>query len=221
MKQYKEALIMIEVRNICKTIRGNRVLYDVSCDLEDGKIYGIYGRNGSGKTMLMRCVLGLIHADSGTVKIDGKVIGKEMDFPKSAGAIIENPSFFSYATGYENLKMLADIRRRISEDEVREAIRRVGLDDRDRRNVSRYSLGMRQRLAIAQAVMESPDILVLDEPTNGLDEQGVDMFREIIQKEKERGALILIASHNKEDIELLADVKLHMSGGRLDEIVGR
>lgn len=210
---------MIEVKNVSKTIKGHPVLQDVSCNFESGTIYGIYGRNGSGKTMLMRCILGLIFSDSGTVNVDGKVIGKDIDFPINVGAIIENPSFFSYATGYENLKLLADIRKVISEETIRTAIRRVGLDDADKRAVSKYSLGMRQRLGIAQAIMESPDILVLDEPTNALDEEGINLFYDIIQKEKARGALVIMASHNKDDIETLADVKIKMSDGRIKEVV--
>lgn len=208
---------MIEIKNINKNIKGNQVLCDVSCCLNTGNVYGIYGRNGSGKTMLMRCILGLIHPDSGYVRIDGSVIGKEIDFPKSVGAIIENPAFFNYATGYENLKMLADIKKLVSEEKIRDTIKRVGLDDMDKRTVSKYSLGMKQRLAIAQAVMESPEILILDEPTNALDEQGIEMFRGIIKEEKERGTLVILASHNKEDIELLSDVKIHMDNGRIVE----
>lgn len=207
---------MIEIKNLCKNIKGNQVLDNISCCMDAGKVYGIYGRNGSGKTMLMRCILGLIFADSGYVKIDGCVIGRELDFPKSCGAIIENPVFFPYASGYENLKMLADIKKVISENEIRRTMRRVGLDDKDRRAVSKYSLGMKQRLAIAQAVMESPELLVLDEPTNALDEQGVRMFRDIIREEKRRGALVVLASHNREDIELLSDVKIQMSDGRVE-----
>lgn len=208
---------MIEIKNLSKNIKGNQVLDHVSCCLDEGNVYGIYGRNGSGKTMLMRCILGLIFADSGYVKIDGNIIGKDIDFPKSVGAIIESPAFFPYASGYENLKMLADIKKVISSDEICKTMRRVGLDDKDKRPVSKYSLGMTQRLAIAQAVMESPDLLVLDEPTNALDEQGVSMFRDIIKEEKKRGALIVLASHNKEDIELLADVRIQMSNGRMEE----
>ena len=146
------------------------------------------------------------------------MVGRDLDFPGSVGAIIENPAFFPYATGYENLKMLADIRKQISGSGVCQAMRRAGLDDRDRRTVSKYSLGMKQRLAIAQAVMESPKLLVLDEPTNALDEQGVSMFRDIIREEKKRGALVILASHNKEDIELLADVRIHMSNGRIESM---
>lgn len=210
---------MIEVNNVNKNIKGNQVLCDISCCLNAGNVYGIYGRNGSGKTMLMRCILGLIYPDSGYVKIDGSIIGKETDFPKSVGAIIENPAFFAYATGYENLKMLADIKKLISEKRIRDTMQKVGLNDMDKRNVAKYSLGMKQRLAIAQAIMESPEILVLDEPTNALDEQGIEIFRNIIKEEKERGTLIILASHNKEDIELLADIKIHMDNGRIKEII--
>lgn len=210
---------MIEVKNVSKTIKGHPVLQDVSCDFESGTVYGIYGRNGSGKTMLMRCILGLIFSDSGTINVDGKIIGKDIDFPINVGAIIENPSFFSYATGYENLKLLADIRKVISEEAIRTAIRRVGLDDADKRAVSKYSLGMKQRLGIAQAIMESPDILILDEPTNALDEEGINLFYDIIQQEKARGALVIMASHNKDDIETLADVKIKMSDGKIKELM--
>lgn len=209
---------MIEVKNISKKIKGNQVLSNISCNMETGKVYGIYGRNGSGKTMLMRCILGLIFVDEGYIKIDNYLIGKDMDFPKSVGAIIENPTFFPYATGFENLKILADIRKVISKDRIREIMQKVGLDDKDKRTVSKYSLGMKQRLAIAQAIMEEPQLLVLDEPTNALDEQGVQMFRDIIIEEKKKGTLVLLASHNKEDIELLADVKIQMIDGRIDNI---
>ena len=212
---------MIEVKNISKKIKGNQVLCNISCNFENGKVYGIYGRNGSGKTMLMRCILGLIFVDEGHIKIDNYLIGKDMDFPKSVGAIIENPTFFPYATGFENLKILADIRKIISNDRIREVMQKVGLDDKDKRTVSKYSLGMKQRLAIAQAIMEEPQLLVLDEPTNALDEQGVQMFRDIIMEEKRKGTLILLASHNKEDIELLSDVKIQMIDGKIDSVIDK
>ena len=171
--------------------------------------------------MLMRCILGLVFVDEGYIKMDNYLIGKDMDFPKSVGAIIENPTFFPYATGFENLKMLADIRKIISDDRIREVMNKVGLDDKDKRTVSKYSLGMKQRLAIAQAIMEEPQLLVLDEPTNALDEQGVQMFRDIIMEEKRKGTIILLASHNKEDIELLADVKIQMIDGKIDSVIDK
>ena len=173
----------IEVCHVEKSLKGREVLKDISCVMESGKIYGLYGHNGSGKTMLMRCILGLIHIDHGNIIIDGKKLGKDIDFPQSVGAIIENPIFFPYATGFENLKILADIKGVIGEKEIREVLRKVGLDDQDNRTVSKYSLGMRQRLAIAQAVMEKPQLLVLDEPTNALDEDGIIMFKKIIMEE--------------------------------------
>lgn len=211
--------MIIKIKNIEKNIKGNQVLNNVCCEMKSGRVYGIYGRNGSGKTMLMRCILGLIRSDSGTVKIDGKQIGKDIDFPESVGAMIENPGFFPYATGYENLKMLAEIKGIIGEEEIRDAIRRVGLDDNDKRTVSKYSLGMRQRLAIAQAIMEKPDLLVLDEPTNALDEEGVNIFRKIIVSEAMRGALVILSSHNKEDIEILSDVKIKMESGKIVDVL--
>lgn len=210
--------MVIRINSVEKNIKGNQILNNVSCDMESGKVYGIYGRNGSGKTMLMRCILGLIHSDRGTVKIDQKEIGKDIDFPESVGAMIENPGFFPYATGFENLKMLADIKGIIGKKEIREAIQRVGLDDRDSRTVLKYSLGMRQRLAIAQAVMEKPDLLVLDEPTNALDEEGVNTFRKIIVSEAKRGALVILSSHNKEDIDILSDVRIKMESGKIVDI---
>lgn len=209
----------IKVENIEKQIKGNEVLKNVSFEFESGKVYGIYGRNGSGKTMLMRSILGLINLDSGKIMIDEDEIGKDIDFPQSVGAMIENPGFFSYSTGYENLKLLAEIKNIIGEQEIREMINKVGLDDKDKRTVSKYSLGMRQRLAIAQAVMEKPKLLVLDEPTNALDEEGVEMFRKIIKEEVKRDTLIIISSHNKEDIDILSDVKIKMESGKIVDVV--
>ena len=207
----------IEVCHVEKSLKGREVLKDISCVMESGKIYGLYGHNGSGKTMLMRCILGLIHIDHGNIIIDGEKLGKDIDFPQSVGAIIENPIFFPYATGFENLKILADIKGMIGEKEIREVLRKVGLDDQDNRTVSKYSLGMRQRLAIAQAVMEKPQLLVLDEPTNALDEDGIIMFKKIIMEEVKRGALIILASHHREDIDQLSDVRIKLSDGKIVE----
>ena len=195
----------IEVCHVEKSLKGREVLKDISCVMESGKIYGLYGHNGSGKTMLMRCILGLIHIDHGNIIIDGKKLGKDIDFPQSVGAIIENPIF------------LADIKGVIGEKEIREVLRKVGLDDQDNRTVSKYSLGMRQRLAIAQAVMEKPQLLVLDEPTNALDEDGIIMFKKIIMEEVKRGALIILASHHREDIDQLSDVRIKLSDGKIVE----
>lgn len=208
----------IIVKNIDKNIKGNQVLDNISIEMRAGNIYGIYGRNGSGKTMLMRALLGLIHVDSGEIMVDGQKIGQDIDFPENVGAIIENPGFFAHATGYENLKLLADIRKKISDDEIRNAMQMVGLNDRDKRTVSKYSLGMKQKLAIAQAIMEKPDLLVLDEPTNALDEESVNQFRDIIKEFARRGTLVILASHNRDDIETLSDVQIKMEAGKIVDV---
>ena len=208
----------IIVKNIDKNIKGNQVLDNISIEMRAGNIYGIYGRNGSGKTMLMRALLGLIHVDSGEIMIDGQKIGQDIDFPENVGAIIKNPGFFAHATGYENLKLLADIRKKICDDEIRNAMQMVGLNDRDKRTVSKYSLGMKQKLAIAQAIMEKPDLLVLDEPTNALDEESVNQFRDIIKEFARRGTLVLLASHNRDDIETLSDVQIKMEAGKIVDV---
>lgn len=213
--------MIVKLENVEKQIKGNTILTDVSYEFESGKVYGIFGRNGSGKTMLMRCILGLIHTDSGRVLIDHAEIGKDIDFPQSVGAMIENPGFFPHASGFENLLLLSQIKQLINENEIKAAIRRVGLNAEDRRTVSKYSLGMKQRLAIAQAIMEKPDLLILDEPTNALDEEGVNIFRDIIKQEVERGALVIISSHNHEDIEILSDVRIKMEMGRIASIEER
>lgn len=205
----------IIINNINKEIKGNKILSDINISLKSGVIYGLYGYNGSGKTMFLKSICGLIKIDSGYIKVDGKEIGKDIDFPPNVGAIIETPGFFKFYTGYENLKMLAAIRNRIGEEEIKSTLRLVGLDYDDKREVAKYSLGMKQRLAIAQAIMEKPEILILDEPTNALDEKAVEIFREIIKKEKSKGTLVIIASHNKDDINILADVKLKMDNGQL------
>lgn len=192
-----------------------RVLDDVSLTLESGKIYGLIGRNGSGKTMLMKHILGFLYPTSGKIEIDGKIIGKDIDIPENVGAIIENPGFLPDYSGFKNLKLLACIRGKIKDEKIRAAIEEVGLDPSNKKHVSKYSLGMRQRLGLAQAFMEDPDILLLDEPMNGLDNRGVAEVREILQKKKAEGKLLLIASHNREDIEILCDEVYEMDAGRI------
>lgn len=208
--------MQVEVKKLGKQIKGNVILEDVNLKLESGTIYGMYGRNGSGKTMLLRCLAGLLRFDQGEIAYDGKCLHKQITIPPNAGVMIENVGFWSMYTGFENLKMLAAIRHKIDDARIRDVIAEVGLDPTDKRNVGKYSLGMRQRLAIAQALMEYPDILLLDEPTNALDEDGIELFRELLRREKERGCIIVLASHNKEDINQLADVRLHMVKGRLE-----
>ncbi len=205
----------IEIKNVTKTIKENVILSNINLLMTSGNIYGLYGHNGSGKTMLLKSICGLIKIDSGFIKVDGKEIGKDIDFPESIGAIIETPGFFKFYSGYENLKTLAQIKNKIGENDIKKALISVGLNPEDKREVAKYSLGMKQRLALAQALMEQPKLLVLDEPTNALDENGVKTFHELIKKEKEKGTLVILASHNKDDINILADVKLKMDNGRL------
>ena len=209
----------IELENVSKTIRNNEVLKDISLHFESGNIYGFVGRNGSGKTMLFRLVAGLIKPTTGTVKYNGKLLGTELDIIPRLGLVIENVGLYPEFTGLQNLKMLAKINSVIGENEIREAITRVGLDPNDRRTVRKYSLGMKQRIVLAQAIMEHPDVLILDEPTNALDEDGVEQIRAIIREEKQRGALVLIASHNKEDISSLCDKIYSMKAGACAEIL--
>lgn len=205
----------LEVTNLSKSFKGHEILKEINLSLDKGNIYGFFGRNGSGKTMLFRAICGLIKPTKGQVMIDNKVLQKDMSFPQSVGVIIENPGFWNYYTGFENLKVLSSIKSIICDDDIKNAIKRVGLEPDDKRIFKKYSLGMKQRLGIAQAIMEKPDLIVLDEPTNALDEEGVNLVRKILIEERERGALILIASHNKEDIQLLADKKYKMDDGML------
>lgn len=206
---------MIEISHITKKFKEAVVLNDISMTLEDAKIYGFVGRNGSGKTMLMKHILGFVHPTSGTVSINGKQIGHDIDIPKNVGAIIENPGFLPEYSGFKNLKLLAGIRRKASAQEIRRSIELVGLNPNDKKHVGKYSLGMRQRLGLAQVIMEDPEILLLDEPMNGLDDQGVEEIRKILLQQKGKGKLIVIASHNKEDIDLLCDEIFRFDHGNL------
>lgn len=206
---------MIEISHLTKKFKESVVLKDISMTLEDAKIYGFVGRNGSGKTMLMKHILGFVHPTSGTVSINGKQIGHDIDIPKNVGAIIENPGFLPEYSGFKNLKLLAGIRRKASTQEIRRSIELVGLNPDDKKHVGKYSLGMRQRLGLAQVIMEDPEILLLDEPMNGLDDQGVQEIRKVLLQQKDKGKLIVIASHNKEDIDLLCDEIFRFDHGNL------
>lgn len=203
------------VEHLGKEIKGKEILKDINCTFESGRIYGIVGRNGSGKTMLLRAISGLMRCQAGAVYLDGKRLGRDMKILPNVGLMIENTEMYPEFTGYRNLKMLADIQGKIGKEEIKAAIKRVGLDGQEKKIVKKYSMGMRQKLAIAQAIMEKPDILLLDEPTNGLDEVSVKMFRDIMQEEKARGVLILLASHNKEDILQLSDEVFQMAEGEM------
>ena len=210
-----EDKMQIVVDNIVKTIKKKIILNNISLQLESGNIYGFVGRNGCGKTMLFRAISGLMHIDSGKIKVDEKILHKDMPIIQNMGIIIENAGLYDEFTGYKNLQMLSKINNKISNEDIKKSLSDVGLNPDDKRTVKKYSLGMKQRLIIAPAIMEKPDILMLDEPTNALDEKGVDIVREIILREKKRGALILLASHNKEDISILTDRVYILENGRI------
>lgn len=203
--------------NISKSIGEKEILKGVSLELESGNVYGFVGRNGSGKTMLFRALSGLMNISSGRIFLDDKELHKDIRVLPNVGIVIENAGLYPELTGFENLKLLAKLNDKISDVEIKTAISRVGLEPNDKRTFRKYSLGMKQRIVIAQAIMEQPGILMLDEPTNALDEEGIDRVRKIITEEKERGAIVLIASHNKEDIELLADRVFLINSGTLKE----
>ena len=195
----------IRVENVTKRFGEVVALDRINISFEKGKIYGITGRNGSGKTVLFKTMIGYLKPTGGRVVVWEKEIGKDIDFADNMGIIIENPGFLSRYTGYKNLEYLASIRKLIGREQIRESMERVGLDPDSRKKVGKYSLGMRQRLGIAQAIMENPDILILDEPMNGLDNQGVNDVRDILLGLKKEGKTVILASHNKEDIEVLCD----------------
>jgi ABC-2 type transport system ATP-binding protein len=190
-------------------------LKDVTVSFEQGKIHGIIGKNGSGKSMLFKTICGFVRPDEGKVTVNGQVVGKDVDFPDDLGVIIEAPGFLPYYSGFKNLKLLADLRGRIGNRDIEQAMTLVGLDYRSKKSVRKYSMGMKQRLGIAQAVMENPSILILDEPMNGLDRQGIADVREILKKLRSQGKTILITSHNHEDIEQLCDTVCEMEAGEL------
>lgn len=206
---------VIELKEVVKDIKGKRIIDHVTLHLESGKITGLKGVNGSGKTMLMRLISGLITPTSGSITINGKQLGKDITFPESVGILIENPAFLDTYSGFGNLKMLASIQNRIGEEEIRSILAKVGLDPQDKKKYRKYSLGMKQRLGIAAAVMENPDIIILDEPTNALDSDGVEMLKEILHEHRERGALLLISCHDLATLKELSDEMYLMESGAL------
>ncbi|HWS29983.1 MAG TPA: ABC transporter ATP-binding protein [Clostridia bacterium] len=205
----------VRLLHATKQIKGITVLSDVNFEMDIGKIYGLWGRNGSGKTMLLRLIAGLIRPTHGEVHVFGKRLGVDADFPENMGIIIENVGFWPEYTGMECLRILASIRKKIGEGEMRQVLSRVGLDPDDKRRYRQYSLGMKQKLAIAQAIMEKPNLILLDEPTNSLDTESVKNVRSVLIEERARGALIVVASHNQEDIELLADETIRIVDGKV------
>ncbi|MDD3184359.1 MAG: ATP-binding cassette domain-containing protein [Anaerostipes sp.] len=207
----------IIVKNATKEIRKKIILDNINYTFENGKIYGLSGRNGCGKTMLLRALAGLIFLNEGNISYDGQVIHKDIDFPESIGIVIENVDLLGQFDGFTNLKLLAEIKNIITDEEIIDILNRIGLDAGNKKKVKHYSLGMRQKLAIAQAIMENPEVLLLDEPTNGLDEDGVLKIRELLLEMKDRGCIIILASHNKEDLGILADEIIYMNHGKILE----
>lgn len=206
------------VENVTKAFGAQEVLKTVCVQFEMGKIYGIVGRNGSGKTVLLKCICGLLCPQAGTVTVGGKVVGKDVDYPENIGFIIETPGFLPRYTGLKNLKYLASVRGKVQEDEIRKYMELVGLNPDDKKHVGNYSLGMKQRLGIAQAFMENPDILILDEPMNALDNNGVEEMRSVLLKMKKQGKLIIIASHVRDDIDILCDEVYGIDAGIMKKI---
>jgi len=196
---------IIELKNVSKKFKKETILTNCSVTFEKGKTHGIVGENGSGKTVILKLICGLLYPDNGAVYVSGKQIGKDVDFPDDVGVIIETPGFLPHQSGFNNLNYLASLRHRIDSAGVEKAITFVGLDPKDKKHVGKYSLGMKQRLGIAQAIMENPSILILDEPMNGLDKSGVESIRQLLQNLKSEGRTIILASHLQDDIDLLCD----------------
>lgn len=209
---------IIKVKDVSKQFKGIKVLDNINLTVEKGSICGLTGANGSGKTVLMKAICGFLIPDSGEIYVREKKIGEDCDFPENTGVIIGNPGFSPYISGFRNLKGLASIRKKIDDDKIRETMELVGLDPKSKKWVSKYSLGMRQRLGIAQAVMEDQDLLILDEPLNGLDKQGAADVRELLLKMKEQGKTILLASHNAQDIDILCDKVYEVDNGKIEQV---
>lgn len=211
-----EYIIKIEHLNL--TLSKQEILKDISLCLEPGKIYGVVGKNGSGKSMLFKCICGFIKPQSGTIEVKGKQIGKDRDFPENTGILIESPGFIPYYSGYKNLKLLADLKENCGKEQIEKYMRLLGLDPSMKKIVKKYSLGMKQRLGIAQAVMEEPEIIIMDEPMNALDKEGIEEMRTFFKSLREKGSTILLTSHNFEDIQLLCDRVYEMNHGEMTEL---
>lgn len=205
----------IEVSNVSKKYKDRMLVDDVSFTVEKGEILGIVGLNGSGKTVLLKCICGLMDYSGGTITVNGKVIGRDCEYPANMGVIIETPGFLPYHSGYKNLEYLASLRKKISKQEIKDVLVKVGLAGEEKKLVAKYSLGMRQRLGIAQAIMENPELLILDEPMNGLDKDGIAEVRKLLLEMKAEGKTMIITSHNEEDIKVLCDKVVEMDKGKL------
>ena len=208
-------MMNIKISHVSKTIKNNPVIKDISMELQSGAVYGFKGINGSGKTMLMRLISGLIRPSQGEISMNGKILGKDISFPNSIGVFLENPAFLDAYSGFNNLKLLASIKSVASDEDIRNTLLRVGLDPNSDKKYKKYSLGMKHRLGIAAAIMEKPEIVILDEPTNSLDEDGVDLVKHIVRNEKERGALVVVSCHDEEILKGMSDEVFLLEQGRL------
>ncbi len=206
---------MIEIKNYTKILKGNAVLKNINLILKNGKVYGFSGINASGKTMLMRAICGLIKPTEGEVIIDGKLLGRDMSFPESVGALIENPSFNDSMTAYKNLELLASIKGIATKEDITNALTEVGLNPEDRRKYRKFSLGMKQKLGIACAIMENPRLLILDEPLNALDTDAVARVGRIVARFREQGAIVILACHSKADLDALSDEIIYIENGEI------
>lgn len=206
---------MIELQNVSKEINGRSVLDNINFCFENGKVYGLKGINGSGKTMLMRIISGLIYPTEGCITIDGKVLGKDCSFPESLGLLIENPVFLDSYTGLKNLMLLASLKGECGRDTIIQSLCKVGLEPNDKRKYRKYSLGMKQRLGIAAAIMENPQIILFDEPLNALDQEGVMLFTEIIREERKKDKVIVLSCHDEAKLNEYSDVIVELENGRI------
>ena len=205
----------VEVTNVSKKYKDRMLVDNVSFEVKKGEILGIVGLNGSGKTVLLKCICGLMEYSSGTIKVNDKIIGKQCEYPKSMGVIIETPGFLPYHSGIKNLEYLASLRKKISKQDIKDVLVKVGLAGEEKKLVAKYSLGMKQRLGIAQAIMENPEFLILDEPMNGLDKEGIEDVRKLLLEMKAEGKTMIITSHNEEDIKVLCDKVIEMDKGKM------
>lgn len=206
----------VEVSNVSKKYKDRMLVDNVSFSVEKGEILGIVGLNGSGKTVMLKCICGLMEYNSGTIKVNDKVIGKDREYPDNMGVIIETPGFLPYYSGYKNLEYLASLRNKISKQDIKDVLVKVGLGGEEKKLVAKYSLGMKQRLGIAQAIMEDPEFLILDEPMNGLDKDGIAEVRNLLLEMKAQGKTMIVTSHNEEDIKVLCDKVIEMDKGKIE-----
>ncbi len=207
--------MILELRNVTKTIKGVTVIDNINLTMQGGRVYGFQGKNGSGKTMLMRLICGLIKPTIGQVIINGEILGKDISFPRSVGVLIENPSFLSEYTAIKNLRLLNDLKEHLSDNELKRVLNDVGLDPEDKRKYRSFSLGMKQKLGIAAAVMGEPELVILDEPINAVDDAGVENIRRILDNLKKNGSLVIVACHDREELELISDEIIKIDAGRI------